>query len=126
MLKKIRSDKINGTKNALFFLSRAPTHHSFTFNLQFLYELKHKVRFSKSVCKIFHIRFRSVFIKVWIFVQQNACASLTLQRHNSFQIENSRKAILCFAPRPLIFKLQQEVLKFNDIFVSWSSPKLTW
>ena len=28
-----------------------------------------------------------------------------------------------FAPRPLIFYLQQEVLKFNDIFVSWSSPK---
>ena len=27
------------------------------------------------------------------------------------------------ALRPLIFKLQQEVLKFNDIFVSWSSRK---
>ena len=53
MLKKIPSDKINGTKNALFFLSRAPTHHSFTFNLRFLYELKHKVRLSKTVCGIF-------------------------------------------------------------------------
>ena len=40
MLKKIPSDKINGSKNALYFLSRDPTHHSFTFNLQFLYELK--------------------------------------------------------------------------------------
>ena len=39
MLKKFLSDKINGTKNALFFLLRAPTHCSFTFNLQFLYEL---------------------------------------------------------------------------------------
>ena len=28
-----------------------------------------------------------------------------------------------FAPRPLIFKLQQEVFNFNDICVSWSSPK---
>ena len=28
-----------------------------------------------------------------------------------------------FAARPLIFRLQQEVLKFNDICVSWSSPK---
>ena len=28
-----------------------------------------------------------------------------------------------FVPRPLIFKLQQEVLKFNDICVSWSTPK---
>ena len=33
MLKKFSSDKVNGTKNALLFLSRAPTHHSFTFNL---------------------------------------------------------------------------------------------
>ena len=31
-----------------------------------------------------------------------------------------------FAPRHLIFKLQQEVLKFINIFVSCSSPKLTW
>ena len=72
MLKKILSDKINGTKNALFFLSRAPTHHCFTFNLRFLYEVKHKVRLSKTVRGIFHFRFCSVFIKVYIFVQQNA------------------------------------------------------
>ena len=31
MLKKISSDKINDIKNALFFLSRAPAHHSFAF-----------------------------------------------------------------------------------------------
>ena len=30
MLKKIPSDEMNGTKNALFFLSQTPTHHSFT------------------------------------------------------------------------------------------------
>ena len=72
MLKKISSDKINGTKNAPLFLLRAPTHYSFTFNLRFLYELKHKVRLSKSVGRIFHFRFRFVFIKVYIFVQQNA------------------------------------------------------
>ena len=40
MLKKFPSDKINDTKNTSFFLSRAQTHHSFTFNLRFLYELK--------------------------------------------------------------------------------------
>ena len=28
-----------------------------------------------------------------------------------------------FVPRHLIFKLQQEFLKFNDICVSWSFPK---
>ena len=49
--------------------------------------------------------------------------SLTLKRHNSFQNENNRKLTHSFASRPLIFKLQQEVLKFNDICVSWSSPK---
>ena len=74
MLKKIPSDKINGTKNALFFLSRAPTHHSFTFNLRFLYELKHKVCLSKTVREIFYFRFHLVLIKVYIFVQQNACS----------------------------------------------------
>ena len=72
MLKKLSSGKINGTKNALFFLSRTPAHHSFTFNLRFLYELKHKVSPSKTVCGVFHFRFRFVFIKVYIFVQQNA------------------------------------------------------
>ena len=43
MLKNFPSDKMNGTKNVLFLLSRAPTHHGFTFNLQFLYELRHNV-----------------------------------------------------------------------------------
>ena len=70
-LKNFPSDKIKGTKNALFFLSRATTHHSFTFNLWFLYELKHKVRLSKTVCGNFHFKFRLVFIKVYIFVKQN-------------------------------------------------------
>ena len=68
MLKRFPTDKINGTKNALFILSRAPTHHSFTFNLRFLYELKHKVRLYKNVCGIFHFRFRFVFTKVYVFV----------------------------------------------------------
>ena len=76
MLKKFPSDKINGTKNALFFLSRAPTHHSFTFNLRFLYELKHKVRFSKTVCGNFHFQFFLVFIKVYIFVQEKTWTHL--------------------------------------------------
>ena len=64
--------KINVTKNALFFLSRAPTHHSFTFNLQFLYELKHKVHLSETVCGIFHFRFRLALIKLYSFAQQKA------------------------------------------------------
>ena len=69
-VKKFPPDKISGTKNAFFLLSRAPTHHRFPFNLRFLHYLKHRVRLSKIVCEIFHFRFRFVFIKVYIFVQQ--------------------------------------------------------
>ena len=65
MLKKFPSEKINGTKNALFFLSRAPTHHSFTFNLRFLCELRHKLRLSNTVYGIFYLQYRFVFIKVY-------------------------------------------------------------
>ena len=50
--------------------------------------------------------------------------SLTLKRLNSFQNQDNRKATHSFAPRRLIFKLQQEVLKFNVISVSRSSPKI--
>ena len=42
-------DKINSTKNPLFFLSGAPTHYSLTFNLRFFYELNLKVWLSKTV-----------------------------------------------------------------------------
>ena len=51
--------------------------------------------------------------------------SLTLNCRNLFQNQNNGKGTRSFAPRRLIFKLQQEVLKFNDICVSWGSPKLT-
>ena len=71
MLKKLSLDKISGTKHTLFLLLRAPTHHSFTFNLRFIYELKHwKVHLSKTVCGIFNLWFRLAFIKVYIFIQQ--------------------------------------------------------
>ena len=45
--------------------------------------------------------------------------SLILKR----QKQNNRRVTQSFAPRPLIFKLQQEVSKFNDICVRWSSSK---
>ena len=71
-----------------FFLLRAPTHHSFTLNLRFLYELKHKIRLSKSVWD-FYFRLHFVLTQVYIFVQQEGTISLTLKRHNSFQNEIS-------------------------------------
>ena len=105
------------------FLSQAPTHHNFTFNLRFLYELKHKIRFSLNFeCDFqFSIPFR--FYKSLYFCSRKCMGSLTLKRHNSFQNKTNRKATHTFAFRPQILKLQQEVLKFNDICVSWSSPK---
>ena len=63
MLKKFPSEKVSGTKNAMLFLSRAPTRHNFTFNSQFLFELKYKVCLSKILYGIFHFRFRFIFIK---------------------------------------------------------------
>ena len=56
MFKKSSSDKIN----------------NFNFTSQFLYELKHKVHLSKTVCGISYFRFRLVFIKVYISAQQKA------------------------------------------------------
>ena len=70
MLKKFDLDKINGTKHALLFFSQALAYHSFIFNLQFSYELKHKVRLSKTV--EFFIYDSVSFSKVYILVQQNA------------------------------------------------------
>ena len=64
IFKKFPSDKMNGIKNALF--SRAPTHHSFTFNLRFLYELKHKVRVLKLCVGFFIFDSVSVFLKLQI------------------------------------------------------------
>ena len=55
--------------------------------------------------------------------------SLTLKRYNSFKNKNNTKATYSFAPRPLIFKLQLDVLKFNDICVQLTVgalQKLTW
>ena len=121
MLKKIPSDKIM-VKKCCFFLSRAPNHHNFTFNLKFLFELKQKVRLSKTVCRIFHFRFPSFLLKLY-FCSTKIMNSLTLKRHNFLQNENDRKVTHSFTLRPLIFKLQQEVLNFNDICVNWSFPK---
>ena len=50
---------------------------------------------------------------------------LTLKRHNYFQNLNNRKVSHSFAPRPLLFKLQQKVLKFDDMELpkNWPGDK---
>ena len=49
--------------------------------------LKQKFCLSRTVCEIYHFRLRFAFIKVYIFVQQNALDFLTLKRHNSLKIK---------------------------------------
>ena len=71
MLKKFSLDKIYVAKDAIS-KDASLTHHSFTINSQFLYELKHMVHLFKTVRGIFHFQFRLVFIKLHIFVQQKA------------------------------------------------------
>ena len=76
----------------------------------------------KNMCVSFHFGICFFFIKVCC-CSTKFMDSLTLKRHNSFQNQNNRKATHSFAPSALIFKLQLEVWKFNDICESSSTPK---
>ena len=117
-------DKTRVAKNALCSLSEAPTHHilllihnSYTsWSTRF-------ITITLKLCVGFTIFVSVSFLLNFIFLFNKNMGSLTFKRHNSFQNKNNRKATHNFASRPLIFKLQQEVWKFNDICVSWSSPK---
>ena len=100
MFKKCPSDKINGTKNVLFFLSRAPTHHRFTINLRFLCELKHKGRLSRSVCVDFPFSIPFCFYYSLYFCSIKSMDSLTLKCHNSFQIKIIEKPHALLLPDP--------------------------
>ena len=97
-------NKINVTKCALFLLSHVPTYHSFTFNLQFLYERKRMVHFSGTVHGIFDFWYRLVFLNVHIFVQKKIKNRGIVDAIISFQSKNKKKVTLNFARRPLIFK----------------------
>ena len=111
MLKKFPSEKINGTNNTFFFLSRAQNHNSFTFNLRFLYELKHKIRLSKTVCGVFNFWFRLVFIEVYIIAQQNAW---TLGLYNviaPFKIKIIEKATNSFCSKTSDLKVTTKSFK---------------
>ena len=83
----IHWDKTNFKKDfpkMPFFLSQAPTHRSFIFNLQFLHDLKHKACLSKTVCGIFN---SILFLLKFIFFDSTKCMdSLTLKLRNSLQI----------------------------------------
>ena len=99
MFKKILLDKISSTKNVIFVL----------LELQL-------ITFFLSI----HDSYLSGIFR--------SCSAITmepaaLKRQNFFQNENKRKVTKSFAPRPLIFKLQQDVLRLGNVCVSWSSRK---
>ena len=109
----VHSDKINSTKDALFF-SWAPLHKSFNLNSPFSYELKRKLRLSKSVCRVFDPVW---FMLMFIFLFNKKHGPLDFRNsYNFLQNQNNRKLTRTFALRPLIFRLQQAALKFNDIW----------
>ena len=56
--------KISVTKNAHFFLLRAPTHHSFNRPKRLSFKLKQYVWCSKSMCENSLFRFRFLFIAI--------------------------------------------------------------
>ena len=77
---------------------------------------------SLKLCLVFFI-FDSVYfllkfiflLYIWTLWLQNVIIR--------FEIKIAEKTHTSSAPRPQIFKLQQEDWKFSDIRVSWSSPK---
>ena len=85
-----------------------------------LYELKHKVRLSKTGLEIFHFPVRFILIKVlFLFNKMHGLFNFK----SSFKIKIIKKFTHSFTPRPLIFKFQQEVKKFSNICLSWSCQK---
>ena len=75
---------------------------------------RHTIKASKNVA--------DATFQVYIFAQQKVQTLWLKNVIIPLKIKN-RKAAYSFAPRPLIFKLLQEVLKFNDTCLSWSFPK---
>ena len=70
-------------------------------------DLNHKVRLSKTVCGTFHFRFHlHLFLFKFIFWFNK-------------MYKNIRLILFCSQNS----ELQQGVLKFNNMCVSWSSPK---
>ena len=88
-----------------------PTHHSFTFNLRFLNELKHKARFSKNVCWIFHFRFRFVYI----FAQQKAWTLYLWNVTIHFKIKITEKQHTFLLPDPWVLITTRSLRDSNRI-----------
>ena len=111
MLEKFLSDKVNVTKNAFLFLSRALCHHSFTFNSQSTWFI------SLKLCAEFSIFGFISFLLNFIF----------LLNKNSFQNKNIRKATRTVLLPDLWFLICNK--KFENSMISeWvgAPKKLNW
>ena len=125
MLEKFPSDKGNVTKNALFFSFVSSNSSQFYFGFTILIQSEaHKFHLSKTVRGIFHFRFRLIFIKVYIFVQQKTWPLWLQNVIINFKIEMIEK---------LLWFLSLWFLSFNKTFESsiisaWvgAPQKLTW
>ena len=108
MLKRFPSDKTNDTKKALCFLSRAPTHHNFTFNLWFW-----STRFVPlKLCVGFSIFDSVSFLLKFIFLFNKMDGFFTLKQ-NFFTK---------FCSQTCYFKVETRSFKIQW-YLSWSSPK---
>ena len=124
MLEKFPSDR-NVTKNALFFSFVSSNSSQFYFGFTILIQSEaHKFHLSKTVRGIFHFRFRLIFIKVYIFVQQKTWPLWLQNVIINFKIEMIEK---------LLWFLSLWFLSFNKTFESsiisaWvgAPQKLTW
>ena len=108
-----------------FFLLQAPTHRSFKSDSLICDSyMSWSKRFVSLKLQVAFSIFDSVsFLIKFIFLFNKMHGIFDFKTSNSFQNKNNRKITHSFAPRPPIFKLQQEVWKSNDIWVSWSSTK---
>ena len=100
----------------------------FSFNLWYLYELKHKVCLSKSMSGIFHFWFHFVFIKIYVFVQQKGWTLLVQNVIILFKTGILEKPHMLLVPYPcFFFKLQKEVKIQWCLMSSWvgAPQKLT-
>ena len=119
--KKFPSDKINISKHALFLLLWATTHHSFTFNLRFLFELKHKL-ISLKMCVEFSIFDSASFLLKFMFLfnKKHWLFSFLII---TFKIKTVEKTS-SFNSSTMIFRLQEEIANLiKSAWVGWSSPK---
>ena len=129
MLRMFPLDKTNSTKNTLFILSEASIHHSFTFNLGLLYEMKLKVRLSKTVCGIFHwgcyiITSRiggergSAFFAIFVFHEKYLMQLSSALSGLSPQIFSLNKILIFFLKKFTVFS-QKRPPNFHETELSY-------